>query len=444
VAGAWTHLAVSVDRSSPATGTWFVNGIASSATFAPIAGSVSTTADLYVGAVSPPFGTSPGFNGHLDELEIFGTALTTGKVKPIYDAGVVGKCPEYCRVPAVTSICKDKTSVQVCFSICNGTPTAQTYTWSLAGLPAGPGCTVAGPTSFSPSGGTVTVASGTCSAPICVTIARPAGLTAQNATSCYALTFINNATGVSHTCSGAIRADNTCWCVSPTQTGVVGVAGRIQAGSIGTPIVIGVGGPCDPTGFPWRVTAVYTGSAGDGDPVLVSLNGLPPGEPVTGTFRPSASDPTGGGTIDLGAAYSRHDWAAPYELLLEADLDGDGVMEPVASTMIASTYDGSTALAAPDAHSVTDGVRLVATPNPFFGGSGVSFTLAERGVVDLAVYDLGGRRVKTLGSGDMAAGIHRFDWSGADDHGRPVAAGVYFVRLVTARTDERTKLVKLR
>jgi hypothetical protein len=446
-ANAWTHIAVSVER-SPASGTWYVNGSSStSLAFTPMPGSVSPAGDLFLGQTSPAFGLAPGLQGCIDELELFASPLTAAKVAAIYNAGIIGKCPEYCRVPSVTSICKDKTSVQVCFSICNNTPTSQTYTWSLAGLPSGVGCTVAGPTSFSPPAGTVTVLAGSCSAPICVTVQRPAGLTAQNATACYALTFVNNATGASHTCSGTIRADNTCWCVTPAQTGVVNVAGRVMPGAIGTPIVIGVGGPCDPIGFPYRITAVamfasVPGGPGEpGEPALVSLNGLPPGEPVIGNFSPS--DPTGGGTIEVGAAYAHHDPAAPYEILLEADLDGDGVMEPVCATMIASTYDESL-VSAPAGPRAIDSVRLLSTPNPFFRGSTVSFSLAERGLVDLAVYDLGGRRVRSLASGVVAAGAHRVEWSGADDRGRPVAAGVYFVRLHTERMEIKAKVVKLR
>lgn len=440
VADTWAHLAVSVER-SPAAGTWYIDGAPNPALgFVPIPGTLSTAADLYIGQASPSFGAAATFLGHLDELELFPSPLSPARVAQIHAAGVIGKCPEYCRVPSVTSICKDKTSVQVCFTICNNAATAQNYSWSLAGLPAGVGCSVAGPTVFSPPAGTVTVPAGSCSGPICVTIPRPAGLTAQNQTACYSLTFVNTATGASYTCTGKIRADNTCWCVTPAQTGVVGVAGRILPGAIGTPIVIGVGGPCDPVSFPYRVTAVHTGA--DADPVLVSLNGLPPGEPVIGTF--TASDPMGGGVIEVGAAYARHDAAAPYEVLVEADLDGDGVMEPVSSTLIASTYEESTPVVVSPGPRPEDAVRLVAAPNPFFRGASVSLSLPERGVVQLAVFDLSGRRVRALAGGVLSAGAHRFDWDGADDRGRPVAAGVYFVSLATERTEVRAKLVKLR
>ena len=168
---------------------------------------------------------------------------SVGRTTPLTRSKRVSRFTMRCRVPSMTTICKDRTSVQVCFTICNNTVTAQSYTWSLAGLPAGVGCSVAGPTSFSPPAGAVTVPAGSCSGPICVTIQRPAGLTAQNATACYALTFVNNATGASYTCSGKIRADNTCWCVTPQQNGIVSVVAKVATG---TTIGIGIGNPCDP------------------------------------------------------------------------------------------------------------------------------------------------------------------------------------------------------
>ena len=47
---------------------------------------------------------------------------------------------------------------------------------TFAGLPAGTGCTVAGPTTFTPGSGTATLLPGACTT-VCVNIPRPAGLT---------------------------------------------------------------------------------------------------------------------------------------------------------------------------------------------------------------------------------------------------------------------------
>jgi flagellar hook assembly protein FlgD len=52
--------------------------------------------------------------------------------------------------------------------------------------------------------------------------------------------------------------------------------------------------------------------------------------------------------------------------------------------------------------------------------------------VELAVYDLAGRRVRTVVRGPLAAGRHTFTWDGRTDGGRSLAAGIYMTRLTGA------------
>jgi len=82
-------------------------------------------------------------------------------------------------------------------------------------------------------------------------------------------------------------------------------------------------------------------------------------------------------------------------------------------------------------------------PNPTHGPAQVSFALARAGRVDLAVYSVDGRRVRTLAGGPFAPGAYHFDWSGDDDSRHPVAPGVYFTQLVTQERRFSRKLVRL-
>jgi flagellar hook assembly protein FlgD len=59
------------------------------------------------------------------------------------------------------------------------------------------------------------------------------------------------------------------------------------------------------------------------------------------------------------------------------------------------------------------------------------------------VFDLGGRLVRTLHRGPLAAGPHAFEWNGRDQAGRRAAAGVYFVVFDSPGRGLRAKLVKL-
>jgi hypothetical protein len=83
-------------------------------------------------------------------------------------------------------------------------------------------------------------------------------------------------------------------------------------------------------------------------------------------------------------------------------------------------------------------------PNPLNPGTSIVFSLPERNAVDLAVYDLAGRRVKTLVHGSRDAGVHAFDWSGYDEAGARVASGVYFYKLTVGDVTQTRKLVVTR
>jgi hypothetical protein len=69
------------------------------------------------------------------------------------------------------------------------------------------------------------------------------------------------------------------------------------------------------------------------------------------------------------------------------------------------------------------------TPNPFNPRTRIDFAVPKAGHVNVRVHDMRGRVVKTLVSGDLAAGQHEMVWEGRDDDGAPVATGVYLVRV---------------
>ena len=70
-------------------------------------------------------------------------------------------------------------------------------------------------------------------------------------------------------------------------------------------------------------------------------------------------------------------------------------------------------------------------PNPVRGRTTLSFALSRGGAVELAVFGVDGRLVRTLERGTRDAGAYQVAWDGRDDAGRPLGAGVYFARLVT-------------
>ena len=83
-------------------------------------------------------------------------------------------------------------------------------------------------------------------------------------------------------------------------------------------------------------------------------------------------------------------------------------------------------------------------PNPFNSATQIRFELARDGKADLAVWDVLGRRVKTLVTSPLPAGMHQITWDGRADDGGIVATGVYWVRLQTPDATSTRPITLLR
>lgn len=85
-----------------------------------------------------------------------------------------------------------------------------------------------------------------------------------------------------------------------------------------------------------------------------------------------------------------------------------------------------------------------ARPNPFRASVEIRYGLPRAEAVSLAVYDMNGRRVRTLVSGTMPAGYHSAFWDGRTDAGRVAPSGVYLCRLAAGQAARTQKLLFLR
>lgn len=68
-------------------------------------------------------------------------------------------------------------------------------------------------------------------------------------------------------------------------------------------------------------------------------------------------------------------------------------------------------------------------PNPFNPSTKIDFELAERGMTSLEIFDVSGRLVRTLITGELNAGSYSEIWDGRDHTGGSVPSGIYFIRL---------------
>jgi YVTN family beta-propeller protein len=83
-------------------------------------------------------------------------------------------------------------------------------------------------------------------------------------------------------------------------------------------------------------------------------------------------------------------------------------------------------------------------PNPAFGRVALRFGVPQRTHVSLDVFDIMGRRVRTLVNGTRAPGWYDLSWNGALDSGQKAAAGFYFLRFEAQGRVFRERLAWLR
>jgi subtilisin family serine protease len=83
-------------------------------------------------------------------------------------------------------------------------------------------------------------------------------------------------------------------------------------------------------------------------------------------------------------------------------------------------------------------------PNPFNPTTTISFTLPEKSLVNLAIFNVEGKLIKNLVNGTLPAGFQDEIWRGRDSLGNPVSSGVYFYRLQVGRKVLTKKMVLLK
>ena len=68
-------------------------------------------------------------------------------------------------------------------------------------------------------------------------------------------------------------------------------------------------------------------------------------------------------------------------------------------------------------------------PNPFNPSTTISFDVPKADIVLINIFDINGRKIKTLSNEKLPAGRHKIVWNGTDSFSNVVPTGVYFIVL---------------
>jgi hypothetical protein len=135
--------------------------------------------------------------------------------------------------------------------------------------------------------------------------------------------------------------------------------------------------------------------------------------PDSGTLQAQAPAGDGDGDIDAGE-YAYHSWGT------------SGVEEPE-----------------PGEDLIPDAVIFKVGPNPFAGRTRIMLGLGRTQDISIEIYDLRGRKIRTLAQGRHNPGTYSLEWTGTNHQGRKVSAGIYFIRLRTETATRSAKAILL-
>lgn len=185
--------------------------------------------------------------------------------------------------------------------------------------------------------------------------------------------------------------------------------------------------------------------------VATTLTGVPAGTTLSLGYDPAVDFPSNPGF-------------SSDSLVVAAVNPLSGALEPLATThdpaartvtaaylptfgtwVVASRSRSAVVLAGernPSDDTVGDSAGLAAYPNPFREGVTFVGTIPSTGEISVRVFDLLGRRVRTLHVGSGEAGESRWRWDGTNDGGRDMPSGLYMV--VLEAEGRRTTIASLR
>ena len=83
-------------------------------------------------------------------------------------------------------------------------------------------------------------------------------------------------------------------------------------------------------------------------------------------------------------------------------------------------------------------------PNPFNPITTIQYDMPEDGFVNITIYDMMGRQVKTLINGSQTAGYKSIQWNATNNLGEPVSAGMYIYMIQAGEFRQTKKMVLLK
>ncbi len=119
-------------------------------------------------------------------------------------------------------------------------------------------------------------------------------------------------------------------------------------------------------------------------------------------------------------------------------------LRPVVLGGFETIYDSREVLTITKRRMMPVNFAFSACPNPVQGQSTITYALPRASRVLLRIYDVSGRLVKTLESGNKPAGFYTVTWQTDDKQDREVSNGIYFIKFNASDYCANQKIILLK
>jgi hypothetical protein len=83
-------------------------------------------------------------------------------------------------------------------------------------------------------------------------------------------------------------------------------------------------------------------------------------------------------------------------------------------------------------------------PNPFNPSTQIKVVIKEQSNIQIAVYNILGKEIKTLLNENLPAGEYTIEWNGKDNEGNDLSGGVYFIQMIAGDYHKTIKTILLK
>jgi hypothetical protein len=132
--------------------------------------------------------------------------------------------------------------------------------------------------------------------------------------------------------------------------------------------------------------------------------------------------------------------ARPFFIDIDSDTDQDLFVGNLKGGLYLYRNKTITGLTDTISRQIKNYILINAYPNPFNSQSRILFRTGKQGRYSINIFDILGRKIKTIFDGQLREGVHNFYWNGKTKNNITASSGLYFL---SARNKETAITIKL-